>query len=68
MGKHNGRARKIGLPVGSSLVNRAKREGRTAGAKAHFHTTDVAGPNTQSVLESNDLEELMSMVGAAGLL
>eukprot|EP00887_Chlorella_sp_A99_P006011 scaffold27.g6011.t1 len=69
MGKHNGRARKSGLPVGSALVNRARREGRTGGATAHLHTTDAddgRGGNMQSVLESNDLDELMTMASLAG--
>ena len=40
--------------------------GMTKGGNAdHFrHTTDTA-PATQSVLEANDLNELMTMVGAA---
>lgn len=63
MGKHNGKARKSGLSVGGALVNRAKREGRTNPATAHMHTTDLGGGNNlQSVLESRDLDELMSMV------
>ena len=65
MGKHNGKARKNGLSVGSALVNKARREGRTGGAAAFLHTTDLEGPkkNMQSVIESNDLDEMMAMVG-----
>lgn len=64
MGKHNGKARKSGLTVGSALVNKARREGRTGGAAAFLHTTDLEGPkkNMQSVIESNDLDEMMAMV------
>ncbi|KAL6782518.1 hypothetical protein ACKKBG_A07095 [Auxenochlorella protothecoides x Auxenochlorella symbiontica] len=66
MGKHNGKSRKSGLSVGQSLVNRAKREGRTAGAAAHMYTTDL-GPdnNMQSVIERNDLDEMMAMATLA---
>ena len=64
MGKHNGKARKTGLSVGSALVNRAKRDGRTGSAAAYLHTTDTGSgkPNMQSVIESNDLDEMMAMV------
>ena len=63
MGKHNGKARKSGLSVGSALVNRAKRDGRTGSAAAYLHTTEVQVKNNmQSVIESNDLEEMMAMV------
>lgn len=71
MGKHNGKARKVGLPVGSALVRKAKREGRTGpgGAAASFlHTTDTDGGkknNMQSVIESNDLEEMMNLADLA---
>lgn len=69
MGKHNGKARKSGLTVGSALVNKARREGRTGGAAAFLHTTDLEGPkkNMQSVIESNDLDEMMAMVGGSGM-
>jgi hypothetical protein len=62
--QHNGKARKSGLSVGSALVNRAKRDGRTGGAAAFLHTTDLGSgkPNMQSVLEANDLDEMMAMV------
>ncbi|KAI7841023.1 hypothetical protein COHA_005251 [Chlorella ohadii] len=68
MGKHNGKARKNGLSVGSALVNKARREGRTGGAAAFLHTTDLEGPkkNMQSVIESNDLDEMMAMADLAG--
>lgn len=70
MGKHNGKARKVGLPVGSALVRKAKREGRTGpgGAASFLHTTDVDGNkknNMQSVIESNDLEEMMNLADLA---
>ena len=66
MGKHNGKARKTGITVGSALVNRAKREGRAGTASAYLHTTEPVdkGPNMQSVIESNDLDEMMEMVRA----
>jgi hypothetical protein len=65
MGKHNGKARKSGLSVGGSLVNKARREGRTGlAATANLHTTDT-GPNMQSVLEGSDLQEMMDMVRLA---
>lgn len=65
MGKHNGKARKSGLSVGGALVNRARRDGRTGSAAAYIHTTETPnnyGDNMQSVIESNDLQEMMSMV------
>ena len=66
MGKHNGKARKSGLSVGSALVNRARRDGRTGSAAAYLHTTEPAAKtNMQSVIEANDLDEMMAMVGAA---
>jgi large subunit GTPase 1 len=67
MGKHNGKARRNGLSVGSALVNRAKRDGRTNAAAAHLHTTDAAsgGNALQSVIETNDLQEMMSMAELA---
>ncbi|KAK9821718.1 hypothetical protein WJX81_002790 [Elliptochloris bilobata] len=62
MGKHNGKSRSSGLKVGAALANRAKKGGMTKGGNAdHFkHTTDTA-PAMQSVLEANDLNELMTM-------
>lgn len=66
MGKHNGKARKAGLTVGKALVSAAKKEGKTGSAAAYLHTTDVKQGNTmQSVLESNDLVEMMSMAELA---
>lgn len=65
MGKHNGKARKPKgtSSVGASLVNRARRDGRNGGAAAYLHTTDVAPTkNMQSVIENNDLDEMMQMV------
>ena len=43
-----------------------RREGRTGSAAAYLHTTDAGSnkPNMQSVIESNDLDEMMAMVGA----
>lgn len=68
MGKHNGKARKAGLPVGASLKNKARREGKTNPSLAHLHTTDLGdGHNMQSVLETNDLDELMTMVRTWGV-
>lgn len=66
MGKHNGKSRKVGLAVGGALVNKARREGRNGGAAAYLYTTDVGskGNTMQSVIENNDLQEMMSMVSA----
>ncbi|KAL4423785.1 hypothetical protein ABPG75_001086 [Micractinium tetrahymenae] len=70
MGKHNGKARKPkgGVSVGSALVNRARRDGRTGSAAAYLHTTDTSStkPNMQSVIETNDLDEMMAMASLAG--
>ncbi|KAL4446291.1 hypothetical protein ABPG77_003098 [Micractinium sp. CCAP 211/92] len=70
MGKHNGKARKSkgAVSVGSALVNRARREGRTGTAAAYLHTTDASSnkPNMQSVIETNDLDEMMAMASLAG--
>jgi len=67
MGKHNGKARKSGLSVGSALVNRARRDGRSGTAQSYLHTTDAAaGTHMQSVIETNDLAEMMSMVSGQG--
>lgn len=64
MGKHNGKARKSGMPVGNALINRARKEGRTNGAASHMYTTAPGDDtNMQSVIERNDLEEMMAMVG-----
>lgn len=65
MGKHNGKARKAGLAVGAALVNRARREGRTSGATAHQFTTEAVSKNMQSVIENNDLEEMMAIATLA---
>lgn len=63
MGKHNGKARKVGLSVGKTLVNKAKKDGRTGSAAAYIHTTDIpSSTNMQSIIESNDLQEMMSLV------
>ena len=68
MGKHNGKSRNKGLVVGSALLKRKMGGGKTnQGRKAEDagsrHTTDMGGPNnTQSIVEMNDLDELMNMV------
>eukprot|EP00191_Tetraselmis_sp_GSL018_P013604 CAMPEP_0177589582 /NCGR_PEP_ID=MMETSP0419_2-20121207/6894_1 /TAXON_ID=582737 /ORGANISM="Tetraselmis sp., Strain GSL018" /LENGTH=580 /DNA_ID=CAMNT_0019079973 /DNA_START=127 /DNA_END=1869 /DNA_ORIENTATION=- len=67
MGKHNGKARRTGMKVGSSLTNRA-----SARSKEHKqdgrHTTDFAeqGPNMQSIIERNDLDEFLAMAELQG--
>lgn len=69
MGKHNGTARKSGLSVGAALVNRAKRDGRTGSAAAYLYTSDPGSnkqQNMQSVIEANDLDEMMAMADLAG--
>lgn len=66
MGKHNGKSRKTGMSVGSALVNRARKEGRAGGPNSYLYTTEIHkdnGPGIQSVIQQNDLEDLMSMVG-----
>ncbi|KAK9916643.1 hypothetical protein WJX75_005277 [Coccomyxa subellipsoidea] len=65
MGKHNGKARKAGLRVGAALSNRHKGGGLRSGGKQTqgLHTTDQ--PAMQSVLEANDLTELMTMAELA---
>lgn len=65
MGKHNGKARKTGVSVGSALVNRAKKNGRAGSASSYLYTTDTKRENgnlIESVLVQNDLQNLMSMV------
>jgi hypothetical protein len=70
MGKHNGKARKArggAASVGASLVNRARRDGRNGSAAAYLYTTEPGvSNNMQSVIESNDLEEMMAMVSRSG--
>ncbi|CAL8466799.1 g6335 [Coccomyxa elongata] len=65
MGKHNGKARKAGLKVGAALSNRHKGGGLRSGGKQTqgLHTTEQ--PAMQSVLEVNDLTELMTMAELA---
>eukprot|EP00891_Asterochloris_glomerata_P002392 jgi/Astpho2/2392/e_gw1.00044.39.1_t len=70
MGKHNGKARTSGVRVGAALTKQARREGKGGKAmvsNAFIHTTDPdsTAVNTQSVLENNDLTELMSMAELA---
>ncbi|KAL3153855.1 hypothetical protein ABBQ32_013427 [Trebouxia sp. C0010 RCD-2024] len=70
MGKHNGKARSSGTKVGTALVNNARKGGKggKVGAIDEFrHTTDAQGaPNMQSVIENNDLTELLTMADLAG--
>ena len=69
MGKHNGKSRKKGIQVGSALLRRKMGNGpsqnkRAADDAGSRHTTDSGGDfNTQSIVEMNDLDELMNMVG-----
>lgn len=49
--------------MGQALVNRARKDGRTGSAAAYLHTTEtVVKTNMQSVIETNDLDEMMAMV------
>lgn len=64
MGKHNGKARKTGKSVGSALVNKARRDGKIGSADSYLYTTDTRrDTGIDSVIQQNDLEDLMSMVG-----
>ncbi|KXZ45888.1 hypothetical protein GPECTOR_49g472 [Gonium pectorale] len=69
MGRHNGRARKAGERVGAVLAAKNKKTAPTtqAAISAQFkHTTDAGpGRNMQSVLDRNDLDELMAMADLA---
>ncbi|MEW5313900.1 MAG: hypothetical protein WDW38_005433 [Sanguina aurantia] len=67
MTKHNGKARNSGSRVGNILTSKNRKAG--GGDKAKWetmwkHTTEIMG-NTQSVLDRNDLEELMAMADLA---
>ena len=68
MGKHNGKSRNKGLQVGGALLRRKHvQDGRhktNQGDAASRHTTEVGadGGNMQSIVEMNDLDELMNMV------
>ncbi|KAF8060039.1 LSG1-2 [Scenedesmus sp. PABB004] len=63
MGKHNGKARSQGgTKVGSALTKRHKIGG--GGNFGGRHTTDMGG-GMQSILERNDLDELMAMAELA---
>jgi len=66
MGKHNGKSRKNGLAVGGALVNKARKDGRTGSPASYLYTTE-SGPknNMQSIIENNDLEEMLSMAELA---
>eukprot|EP00878_Enallax_costatus_P006164 GHUV01006462.1.p1 GENE.GHUV01006462.1~~GHUV01006462.1.p1 ORF type:complete len:220 (+),score=52.30 GHUV01006462.1:205-864(+) len=64
MGKHNGKSRSTGgTKVGAALTRRHK-GGGGGGNFADRHTTDMAG-GMQSILERNDLDELMAMAELA---
>jgi large subunit GTPase 1 len=71
MGKHNGKTRKKGIQVGSALLRRKMGNGpsqnkRAADDAGSRHTTDSGGDfNTQSIVEMNDLDELMNMAHLA---
>mmetsp|Transcript_27163 Transcript_27163/g.69134 ORF Transcript_27163/g.69134 Transcript_27163/m.69134 type:complete len:649 (-) Transcript_27163:2405-4351(-) len=67
MTKHNGKSRKAGIKPGSALMNRVKINVQAGKVIAGQHTTDLhpAKPGIQSVLERNDLEELMAMADMA---
>jgi large subunit GTPase 1 len=66
MGKHNGKSRRTGLSVGGALVNKARKDGRTGTPASYLYTTEN-GPknNMQSIIENNDLEEMLSMAELA---
>lgn len=62
MGKHNGKARKTtGERVGAALARR-KHTSAPGGGREDKHTTE--SNNMQSVLDRNDLDELMAIVRA----
>eukprot|EP00884_Botryococcus_braunii_P020481 jgi/Botrbrau1/7116/Bobra.0165s0133.1 len=65
MGKHNGKSRTSGLPVGSALVNRAKK-GLLGGQHSSGRHTTKDAPSMQSILETNDLSEMLSLADLAG--
>ncbi|CAK0755588.1 hypothetical protein CVIRNUC_002386 [Coccomyxa viridis] len=64
MGKHNGKSRKLGLRVGGALANRHKGGPGKAGTASKLHTTEQPA-QLVSVLEANDLTEMMSMAELA---
>mmetsp|Transcript_15292 Transcript_15292/g.39482 ORF Transcript_15292/g.39482 Transcript_15292/m.39482 type:complete len:604 (-) Transcript_15292:104-1915(-) len=68
MGKHNGKSRKTGARVGSSLANRNKQMNNEHKDKGGRHTTDIGptGPNMQSIIERNDLDEFLAMAELQG--
>ncbi|WIA13595.1 hypothetical protein OEZ85_007161 [Tetradesmus obliquus] len=64
MGKHNGKSRSTGgTKVGAALTRRHK-SGFGGGTFQDRHTTDMGG-GMQSILERNDLDELMAMAELA---
>ncbi|GFR44328.1 hypothetical protein Agub_g5541, partial [Astrephomene gubernaculifera] len=69
MGRHNGKARKGGERVGALLAAKNKKTAPTTQAAisaAFKHTTDAGpGRNMQSVLDRNDLDELMALADLA---
>ncbi|QDZ18046.1 P-loop-containing nucleoside triphosphate hydrolase [Chloropicon primus] len=73
MGKHNGKSRNKGLMVGSALLRRKMGGGgggrhKTQEDASSRHTTELmdgSGSNMQSIVEMNDLDELMNMATLA---
>lgn len=64
MGKHNGKSRSQGgTKVGGALTRRHK--GFPAGGSHQGRHTTEDGPGMQSILERNDLDELMAMADLA---
>ena len=74
MGKHNGKSRNKGLQVGAALIKRKHGGGQSSHRRADDagsrHTTEMfpnngSSDNTQSIVEMNDLDELMNMAQLA---
>ncbi len=71
MGKHNGKSRSKGLLVGNALLKRKMGGGSNANRRkaddaGSRHTTETdPGNNQQSIVEMNDLDELMNMAQLA---
>ena len=77
MGKHNPKSRKKGLKVGQALLNKRHQQSTShqsrydqSGDASARHTTELndssaPGANTQSIIEMNDLDELMNMAALA---
>eukprot|EP01025_Chloroclados_australasicus_P024972 TRINITY_DN25006_c0_g1_i8.p1 TRINITY_DN25006_c0_g1~~TRINITY_DN25006_c0_g1_i8.p1 ORF type:complete len:712 (-),score=133.68 TRINITY_DN25006_c0_g1_i8:319-2454(-) len=67
MGKHNGRVRKSKDGLGKALANRSKVKGNGNNSAAnHGDQPDQQQLNFQSVIERNDLDELLAMADLAG--